>query len=90
MEEKIFIHVFYNLARSNPDELLSGFIPVWAIVIYIISGKICLYIFMFYLYEVFKNYNFLATFLVLAIFSGICYILGCKSPKKQTFRNFDN
>ena len=27
-----------HLARENPDELLYGFIPVWAIVIYVISG----------------------------------------------------
>jgi len=28
-----------HFGYKNPDELLGGFIPVWAIVIYIISGK---------------------------------------------------
>jgi hypothetical protein len=27
-----------HLGRNHPDELLKGFIPVWAIVIYMISG----------------------------------------------------
>jgi len=28
-----------NLGRANPDELLYGFIPVWAIVVYLIAGN---------------------------------------------------
>ena len=51
---KTILLVYYNLARSNPDELLNGFIPVWAIVIYIISGKICLYC--IYLSFIFMKY----------------------------------
>jgi hypothetical protein len=29
-----------NLGRTNPDELLYGFIPVWAIVVYLIAGNL--------------------------------------------------
>ena len=29
-----------NLGRANPDELAYGFIPVWAIVVYLIAGNL--------------------------------------------------
>jgi hypothetical protein len=28
------------LARGNPDELLNGFFPAWAVLLFLLSGKI--------------------------------------------------
>jgi len=37
-KEEIIALTRDHLGRKNPDELLNGFIPVWAIIIYLISA----------------------------------------------------
>ena len=57
-----------HLGREDPDKLLYGFVPVWAIVIYCIS----------------------ATFLVLSLVSGVCWLFGCRNTAKNTnVKSFD-
>jgi len=38
--DQLFALTRDNLGREDPDELLWGFIPVWAIVIFTMAGKL--------------------------------------------------
>lgn len=50
-----------HFGRKDPDALLNGFFPVWAVIQFLIA----------------------CTFLVIAILSLVCYILGCRTPPEE-------
>ncbi|CAF0727788.1 unnamed protein product [Rotaria sordida] len=50
-----------HFGRPDPDSLLNGFFPVWAVIQFCLSGF----------------------FLVIGIISGVCYLLGCRSPPDE-------
>ncbi|CAF2338192.1 unnamed protein product [Rotaria sp. Silwood2] len=50
-----------HFGRPDPDGLLNGFFPVWAVIQFCLSGF----------------------FLVIALISGMCYILGCRPPSEE-------
>ena len=66
-----------HFGRTDPDALLNGFFPVWATIQFLIACE---------LFER-KKYvlfllNILGFFLVIALLSFVCYVLGCRTPKE--------
>ncbi|CAF0785572.1 unnamed protein product [Rotaria sp. Silwood1] len=50
-----------HFGRPDPDGLLNGFFPVWAVIQFCLSGF----------------------FLVIALISGVCYLLGFRTPPEE-------
>ncbi|CAF1313610.1 unnamed protein product [Adineta steineri] len=50
-----------HFGRTDPDALLNGFFPVWAVIQFLIA----------------------AFFLVIALLSVACYLLGCRTPAEE-------
>jgi hypothetical protein len=68
-----------HFGRTDPDALLNGFFPVWAVIQFLIACK----------YQKENNkktrylLNNLGFFFVIAVLSGICYVLGCRAPPEE-------
>lgn len=69
-----------HFGRTNPDDLLNGFFPVWAVIQFCLSGTL------FNKKKKASNIFILTVlgfFLVIALVSGVCYLLGCRSPGEE-------
>jgi hypothetical protein len=70
-----------HFGRKDPDELLNGFFPVWAVIQFLIACK---------LFKHLDNKIFLLIYLgfffVIAVLSLVCYILGCRSPPQERIK----
>jgi hypothetical protein len=75
-----------HFGRTDPDELLNGFFPVWAGIQFLIACKLFKINKMIYIH--FCLLTILGFFFIIAVISTICYFLGCRTPaeapKKRT------